>query len=69
MSFSIGADRLILGEGDTDVNIVSKNGTDIKINGVDPISSPVMSNKTKLLGVSLKQSTQASCSRVAMATI
>ena len=36
MSFSIGADRLILGEGDTDVNIVSKNGTDIKINGVVP---------------------------------
>ena len=36
MSFSIGADKLILGEGDTDVNIVSKNGQSIKINGIVP---------------------------------
>ena len=36
MSFSIGADTLILGQGDTDVNIVSKNGQSIKINGVIP---------------------------------
>ncbi len=36
MSFSIGANKLLLGEGDSEVNIVSKNGTDIKINGVVP---------------------------------
>ena len=36
MSYSLGSNTLILGEGDTDVNIVSKNGTDIKINGVVP---------------------------------
>ena len=36
MSFSIGANKLLLGEGDSEVNIVSKNGTDIKINGIIP---------------------------------
>ena len=35
-SFNLEADTLILGQGDQDVNIVSKNGTDIKINGVVP---------------------------------
>lgn len=35
-SFNLEADTLILGQGDQDVNIVSKNGTDIKINGILP---------------------------------
>ena len=35
-TFSLGADRLILGQGDEDVNIVSQNGKDIKINGIVP---------------------------------
>ncbi len=34
--FSLGADRLILGDGSGEVNIVSKNGQDIKINGIVP---------------------------------
>jgi hypothetical protein len=33
-SLDFGADTLTLGQGDQDVNIVSKNGTNIKINGV-----------------------------------
>ena len=35
-TFSLGADTLVLGQGDKDVNIVSQNGQDIKINGVVP---------------------------------
>ena len=35
-SFDLGADTLSLGQGDQDVNIVSKNGTNIKINGIVP---------------------------------
>jgi hypothetical protein len=35
-SLDLGADTLSLGQGDQDVNIVSKNGTNIKINGVIP---------------------------------
>ena len=35
-SLNFGADTLILGQGDQDVNIVSQNGTDIKINGIVP---------------------------------
>jgi len=35
-SFDLGADTLNLGQGDQDVNIVSKNGTNIKINGIVP---------------------------------
>ena len=35
-SFYLGADTLNLGQGDQDVNIVSNNGTNIKINGVIP---------------------------------
>jgi signal peptidase I len=34
--FDLGADTLSLGQGDQDVNIVSKNGTNIKINGIIP---------------------------------
>ena len=37
--FDLGADTLSLGQGDQDVNIVSKNGTNIKINGVIPSAS------------------------------
>jgi hypothetical protein len=35
-SLNLGADTLILGQGDQDVNIVSTNGTNIKINGIVP---------------------------------
>jgi hypothetical protein len=35
-TFSLGADTLVLGQGDQDVNIVSQNGQDIKINGIVP---------------------------------
>ena len=35
-NFSIGADTLILGDGKSEVNIVSSGGQDIKINGVVP---------------------------------
>ena len=35
-SLNLGADTLILGQGDQDVNLVSKNGRDIKINGIVP---------------------------------
>ncbi len=35
-TFSLGADTLVLGQGDEDVNIVSQNGQDIKINGIVP---------------------------------
>jgi hypothetical protein len=35
-AFNIGADTLILGDGKTEVNIVSNGGQDIKINGVVP---------------------------------
>ena len=38
-SFDLGADTLSLGQGDQDVNIVSKNGTNIKINGIVPSDS------------------------------
>ena len=37
-TFSLGADTLILGQGDEDVNIVSQNGQDIKINGIVPVA-------------------------------